>query len=255
MTTATPERLRARLNVIAHSGHPIAGPLMAGTVDTIIPLLGFEYGAHVLDIGCGAAEWLIRLIDRTGCNGEGFDTSEEMLAEARSQAEYRLVDPQQLVLRHEDARLCQPKEPYDAAICTGSTHAVGGLDAALALIARVVRPGGRVLLSEGFWEQPPSEAQKAALGGGAALLGLAETLDAMVGAVFAPLYWHVISQAEWDDYESMWSGSVEKFAIDHPDDADAPALVDLARRHRDSYLKGYRGSLGYVTCILSAPKG
>ena len=228
---------------------------MSATVETIIPLLGIEYGAKVLDIGCGSAEWLIRLIDRTGCNGEGMDISEAALAEAKSQAEYRLVDPEQLVLRQEDARTATAKDPYDAVICTGSTHVVGGTEAALALIKKLVRPGGRVLLSEGFWERQPSEAALGGLCGGAELLDLAGTLDRIIAAGFAPLYWHVSSQEEWDDYESMWSGSVEKFAIDHPEDADAAPLLDMARRHREGYLRGYRGSLGYLTCILSSAPG
>jgi len=256
--TAAPDRLRSRITAIVHAGQPIGGPVMSATVDTIVPLLEIDYGARVLDLGCGRAEWLIVLIDRSGCNGEGIDHDDVMLAEARRQAEYRLVDPQQLLLTNQDMRAFTSSQPYDAAICTGSLDALGGLVPALNVLWAVLRPGGRALVSERFWEHPPEEAAVAAVaatgvGAGTGLLDLPGTLAAVAGTGFVALYWHVSSQTEWDDYESRWAGSLEEFAIDNPADVDAPALLEIARRRRDGYLRGYRGSLGYVTCILAKP--
>lgn len=40
--------------------------------------------------------------------------------------------------------------------------------------------------------------------------------------------------------------------FDHPDDPDATAVV-AAREHRDGWLNGYRGVLGFVCMLILAP--
>ena len=49
-------------------------------------------------------------------------------------------------------------------ICVGASHAFGGLHGTLDALRRHLRPGGRALLGDAIWEQPPSTAAQQALG-------------------------------------------------------------------------------------------
>lgn len=84
-------------------------------------------------------------------------------------------------------------------------------------------------------------------------LDLPDTIEQCTDNGFAVLSALVSDQREWDDYEFAWTGALEAHVRAHPDDPDAGALIDEARAHRDGYLRGYRGTLGYVTVLLGAP--
>jgi hypothetical protein len=79
---------------------------------------------------------------------------------------------------------------------------------------------------------------------------LAGTVDRMSGTDLVPLYAHVSTQSEWDRYEWSWTGSLERYAQEHPHDLDAEEMRQTAAEHRREYLHGYRGILGFVTCVL-----
>ncbi|WP_233576283.1 hypothetical protein [Saccharopolyspora rhizosphaerae] len=46
------------LSALAHAGHPVAAPVSDATVTTL--LRRAEVGSAVLDLGCGAGEWVLR---------------------------------------------------------------------------------------------------------------------------------------------------------------------------------------------------
>jgi hypothetical protein len=73
-----------------------------------------------------------------------------------------------------------------------------------------------------------------------------------IRAGYTPLYVAQSNQDEWDDYEWCWCGTLERYVIEHPDlpAADAEQVVSTARAHRDAYLTGYRGTLGFVAMQL-----
>ena len=64
------------------------------------------------------------------------------------------------------------------------------------------------------------------------------------------MYAHVSDAAEWDDYEWSWTGSLTEWALDNPGHPDAAGALAAAREHRDQWLRGYRGVLGFVTLVL-----
>jgi hypothetical protein len=66
---------------------------------------------------------------------------------------------------------------------------------------------------------------------------------------WTPVYGHVSTIEEWDDYEFSWTGSLARWALDHPDDPDAKQALEASAEHRDMWL-GYRGVLGFVTLVL-----
>jgi demethylmenaquinone methyltransferase/2-methoxy-6-polyprenyl-1,4-benzoquinol methylase len=101
-------------------------------------------GDAVLDVATGTGDLACELARRVGPDGEvvGSDFSEAMLARARVKApEVRFEPANALDLPYEDAR-------FDAATVGFGARNFADLDRGLAEMARVVRPGGRVVVLE-----------------------------------------------------------------------------------------------------------
>jgi avermectin B 5-O-methyltransferase len=109
---------------------------------------------RVLDVGCGLGTPAIRLADATGGEVVGITVSQEQVKRARAQAAREgLAD--RVTFQYGDAAAM----PFDAA----SFDAVWALESIIHMqdrgkvlqeIARVVRPGGRVVLTD-FFERAP----------------------------------------------------------------------------------------------------
>ena len=77
-------------------------------------------------------------------------------------------------------------------------------------VRRLVNPGGRVLLGEGFWHRTPTEAELARMWPGttAGEFGdLASLVDLAVGAGFRPAWIETATGQEWEDFESGTSAT------------------------------------------------
>jgi hypothetical protein len=62
---------------------------------------------------------------------------------------------------------------------------------------------------------------------------------------------HVSSLEEWDEYEWSWTGSLADWALEPGrDPGDRAEALEAARAHRDAWLGGYRGVLGFATLVL-----
>jgi cyclopropane fatty-acyl-phospholipid synthase-like methyltransferase len=60
---------------ITHRDHLICNPTGSAKLDEMIQLLKLPDQAGVLDIACGKAEFLVRLVERYGCSGVAVDLS------------------------------------------------------------------------------------------------------------------------------------------------------------------------------------
>ena len=126
----------------------------------------------------------------------------------------------------------QPGE-FDLAICIGSTHAFGSGEAAfpnaIERLSRAVRPGGQLLIGEGYWKQEPAAEYLKLVGepvgiyrDHAANISFAEQRGLI------PLYARVSSEDEWDDFELSHHQKVQRLADANPN--DPTAAERLARR-------------------------
>jgi SAM-dependent methyltransferase len=241
---------RAQASAIAHRWHPIAAPLSEESVRQLIRRLGVPDHGRVLDLGCGFGEWLLGAIGpMPTATGVGVDSSEAALDQARWRTERRVLSGR-VTFEQADAAAWSGGA-FDRVICVGASHAFGGLGPTLTALRTHLRPGGRVLLGDGFWENGPSAA---------ALEALDTTPDELptLGAVmaeaarhgFEPVHGHISTTAEWDDYEWSWTGALTQWALTEADDGDRATALQLARDHRQQWLEGYRGQLGFVTVVL-----
>jgi demethylmenaquinone methyltransferase / 2-methoxy-6-polyprenyl-1,4-benzoquinol methylase len=108
-------------------------------------------GGRALDVATGTGDLAIELARRVGPGGEvvGSDFSEEMLALARRKApELRFEWGNALELPYPDGR-------FDAATVGFGARNFSDLDRGLSEMARVVRPGGRVVVLEITTPQRP----------------------------------------------------------------------------------------------------
>jgi SAM-dependent methyltransferase len=241
---------RAQASAIAHRWHPIAAPLSEENVRRLVRLLGVPEHGRVLDLGCGFGEWLLAAVGPVPtAHGLGIDTSENAIEEARWRAQRRALSGRVSFEQADAARWSG--DSFDAVICVGAGHAFGGLGPTLDAVRRHLRPGGRALVGEGFWESGPSEAALAALGAAPGELPtIADVLTEVATHGFEPGPGHLSTLEEWDDYEWAWTGSLVAWALTEAPDDDRADALQLAREHRRQWLEGYRGELGFVTLLL-----
>lgn len=243
-----------KFTTIAHRDHRFCSPVSSAKADELVALFNLRAEERVIDVGCSKAEWLIRLVERRGVHGVGVDTNERFLEEARQQAATR-IPAGRLELHHLPmAEFDAGEGVYGAAICIGSSHAFGDHRSALWSLANLARPGGLVLLGEGYWKQPPASQYLALLGAepsdyrshaGNVLAGLENGL--------IPLYSCVSNDDEWDRYEGLYALSIERHIAEHPDDPDADEMRDRIGSWREAYLRWGRDTLGFGFYLFRKP--
>ncbi|MGW2560979.1 SAM-dependent methyltransferase [Streptomyces sp. NPDC001514] len=213
----------------------------------------------ILDIGCGWGELLLRVLEAApGATGVGIDINAEDLAQGRDLAKERGLAER--VAFVEESALGSTRGPADVVLCLGSSQALcdpeGPHDPAAALkeLRRLVAPGGRVVLGEGFWERTPTDEELAAMWPGAHTgdhLLLGPLVDLAVEAGFRPARIETASAEEWEEFESGYREDREVWLAAHPDHPQAAEIRERVDRQRSSWLNGYRGVLGiaYLTLV------
>ena len=228
-------------------------PLSEQRADRLVRFLADGSPGTVLDIGCGWAALLLRVLESLPeAVAEGVDLDAESIARGQAQAVVRhLTD--RVDLRVDDAR--DLAGGWDAVICIGASQVWGApveeaqplpYAAALDALRGLVSRGGRVVYGDGIWSRPPTPAATAPLAGrDDEFLTLGGVVDLAVAAGFAPLAVHEASLDEWDVFESGYAAGYARWLTSHDaDDPEAPQVRELAERQRTAYFSGYRGVLG-----------
>lgn len=112
-------------------------------------ILGADPGANILDVGCGTGDDALALAERVAPGGRvtGLDTSASLVTEAQRRA------PEVVDFRTGDAEaLPFPDGVFDGVRADRVLMHVPDPAAAVAEMARVVRPGGRVVVTEPDWD-------------------------------------------------------------------------------------------------------
>ncbi|GGO44818.1 SAM-dependent methyltransferase [Streptomyces lasiicapitis] len=214
----------------------------------------------VLDLGCGWGELLLRVLEAApAATGIGVDLNAEDLARGRAAAQARgLGERVQFI---EESATDTARGPADVVLCLSSTHTLLPADAspphtadALHALRRLVAPGGRVVLGEGFWQHTPTPAELAAMWPDAETgehLCLGDLADAAVAAGFRPLWVETADEEEWEEFESGYLADTEEWLATYPGHPKAAEARDRADRHRAMFLRGYRRVLGtaYLTLV------
>lgn len=246
----------------AHEFIEFMSPLSGERADRLVRFLAEKRPRTVLDIGCGWAELLQRvLVAAPGSRGLGIDLKAMSIAHGEQLARRRGLSDR-LTLTVGDAKEVAPAQT-DALVCIGASQVWGPpVDAnlpldyasALSAIRALVPRGARVVYGEGIWSQPPTEHAAAPLSGRLdEFVSLADLTELTVEHGFAPVAIEEASLDEWDEFESGFGAGYAHWLVTH--DADDPDAAEVHRRAADQragYLRGYRGMLGMAYLSLIA---
>jgi cyclopropane fatty-acyl-phospholipid synthase-like methyltransferase len=242
---------RQTLSALAHAEHPIAAPLGDPIVTDLLYRAIRRPDAHLLDLGCGEGAWLLRAAqEHDGITAVGVDISDAGFDATLADAA-RLGVADRIELVHQDVTRFRADREADVVLSIGAAYAFGELLPALAAARGHLAEDGVVVLGDCFWEREPSPEVRAELEDGPQKYAdLATTVARVVADGWTPVHGHVSTLAEWDEYEWSWTGSLAAWALDHPDHPDRDQVLATSAAHRDSWLDGYRGVLGFITLVL-----
>lgn len=108
-------------------------------------MLDVQPGEHVLEIGFGGGDLLAALL-KEGGKATGVDPSEAMHTRARRRFRRALREGRLSLIRNSVEQLALERASIDAAVSVASLYFWPGPEAAFAGLARVIRPGGRLVL-------------------------------------------------------------------------------------------------------------
>jgi len=233
-----------------HGDLDFNAPMSAAHVRELITTLRPLPGASIVDLGCGWAELLLRILeDEPTAHGVGVDDDAAAIARARANAETRGVHDR-LQLQCADATGWS--DTTDVAIVIGASHAWGGTRETLSAVRPLLRPGGRLLLGEGIWEQPPTPPALAALDAQPDdFTTLGGLVDLCLQCGYRLLALSIATLNEWDHFESRYCAGRERWLLQHPDAPNATDVRTEIDTHRNGWLHGYRGILGFAYLTLA----
>lgn len=223
-------------------------PLSEAHGDALIERLDASAAGSVLDLGCGWAELLIRVLQSADgeCTGTGVDTDSTLLERAATSIARRGLKKR---ISLEQRPAAEWVKPADRVICIGASHAWGGTTSALQALSSVVTPGGRLLFGDGYWEREPTPEALAIFGQG--VLPLAELIEHALDAGWRLLSLSTADQREWDDFESSWRRGREQWLLANPDHPDAREIREQLNTRLREYVNQYRRVLGFCYLVLT----
>ena len=218
--------------------------------DRLIGLLGIGAGDRVLDVGCGRGAFLNRVMEATGATGVGVDLDGDLIDAARKQAARQCPKVPCDWITHDMSTFAFDHASFDAAICLGSSHVFGlGDDAFVRTLGKLmlaIRPGGRILIGEGYWKQTPDPAYVKVIG---EPTGIAfdhrGNIDAAESLGLITLDATTSTRDEWDEFEWGHRRRFVNAALASPGDDELQAAADRHQVWRDAYLKWGRSTMGF----------
>ena len=178
---------------------------------------------RLVGAGCGPAELLRRIVERTGASGVGVDASSFALEEARARNARSSVG-NRIELRLGDVKRIDRRPAHDLALCIGPGWDTGGWSAMTAWTAGFVAPRGHLLVGEGAWRRVPTSGELRTLGMELGAYPPTAEVEGIVGRSGVQVLWsHRVTPEDWDAYGERYRDAMLDFARSSPRDPVAAA--------------------------------
>jgi SAM-dependent methyltransferase len=140
-----------------HPGGPVLTRKLAGTA-----LVGRD--TDVLDVACGRGESARTLASHFGCRVTGIDYSARNIAQAKELTKAARLSSRARFVQGDAETLPFDTDSFDVVMCECSLCIFPQVEAALQEIRRVLRPGGRVGITDVVLNRPPPDSLNDTLG-------------------------------------------------------------------------------------------
>lgn len=107
-------------------------------------------GAKVLDFGC-ATGWLTIALSEMGLDAHGVDVAKKAIALAKKSKKNQRTGSSVQFKDYDGHTLPYPDSSFDRIICFDTFHHVKNIEATIIEMARVLKPGGRIIMSEPYF--------------------------------------------------------------------------------------------------------
>lgn len=239
--------------LVGHKSLTFMNPMSERAFSGVIDLLDLPAGSTIVDFGCGFAECAMLIIERYRAHADCVELSPLIAGVARERAARRV--PSDLIRIHEgDAgafKATIPPATFDLTVCTGSSHALGGYQQMLQTLTRLTKPGGRILVGDGYWKKEP---EKAYLGEFSMTRDemhfYHELFEPAIGLNLLCDFSTTASEQDFDAYEWAHSRAIETHASDHPNEPTSAQLLARSRAWRRGYVHWGRDTLGFALVLF-----
>jgi ubiquinone/menaquinone biosynthesis C-methylase UbiE len=236
-----------------HSDLPRQGPGNRACTQRALDLAGLTAGdPRVLDIACGPGMQTLDLAELLpGASIVAVDRQIDFIDEARRRAALIGVDDRVEFAQGDMTALPFADNTFDLIWCEGAAY-IMGVEAALRSWRGLLKPGGRLALSEAVWLRPDApESLRQWWGSDYPAMGDVENCRGLVGASGYELLGDFVlpQEAWWEHYYEPMAHRLEQLEASYAGDSVAEAVLSDAHLEIANY-REYAQYYGYVFIVL-----
>lgn len=212
--------------------------------------LQLEEGQRVVDFGCGYGRALALWAEDFKIEGLGIEIHTYLCQQAQARiAQAGLKERVRIICQNPLTYAVEPAA-FDVAVCLGATFIWGGFHQALRQIKKALKPGGRMILGEPYYNQEVVPEELIKYEGD--IHPEFELLQISREEGFEVEWGARASQDDWDRYVSGSWGSLLRWIEENPDHPEHAYVRDYLHRHQDIYFRYQRQYEGWGIYLLKS---